>query len=257
MSLPTPPIDFWWPNFIKAFFVLSNTFRPGIDFTVEQSSNSMQCFIISVTNLLPDPYFTELFTNFILMKPQVVSELEKAIPNFFKINPDYYTFMTNNPDQFLIECSKSNKTMFIWTYLLQAYIIQLYRNSGHNIDQPTLNAVKEIYNVERMSKYDWGNPLWFVIHMCALYAPEPLTQSFLSYRDLLSCLQYLLPCPKCREHLADNLKHINLETCTKNRENLFKCSWELHNIVNASVSPPKPQLAFREAINLYIPKNSK
>lgn len=254
MSLPTPPIEFWWPNFIKAFFVISNTFRPGIDFSIEQSSNSMQCFVVSVTNLLPDPKFRQLFTNFILMDPDVVTDLKQALPKFFIIYPDFLKNMQQMPSSFLVECSKSNDSMFIWVYLLQAYVIQQYKNAGHKIEQPTLNQMKELYNVERMSKYDWGNPIWFVIHMCALYAPEPIAQSFLVYRDLLTCLQYLLPCPKCREHLADNLKHINLETCAKTRDNLFRCSWELHNIVNASVSPPKPQLSFNEAISIYIPK---
>ena len=248
------PVEFWWPNFIRSLFILANTYRPGVDFTVEESANSMQCYVISLTKLLPDENFRQVFNDFIRMGPSVVENLRVAVPEFFRVYPDYWAALTQKPQNFFIECSQNNRSMFIWVYLLQAYVMQLYKNAGHSLQIPTLQKMRESYNSELLSKYDWGHTLWFVIHVSALYAPGPIQQAFKDYRDLLYCLQYLLPCPKCRAHLSQNLTKIDLQRCGKSNDDLFKCSWELHNIVNASLN--KRQLPFDEAKAIYIPKQN-
>ena len=40
-----------------------------------------------------------------------------------------------------------------------------------------------------------------------------------------------------------------MERCGHSQLELFKCSWELHNIVN--VDTKKPALGFNEALRLY------
>lgn len=242
---------FWWTQYSRAFFILSITFRPGVDFPIEQSSQAIQCFFISVSNLLPNRQFQILIQDYIQMKPHVVHSLLSTVPKFWQFYPQYKRAIQDYPSDFFTLCSKSNESMFIWTYLLQTYIFKSFIDLGHNITLPTLNEMKELYNPERLSKYDWGPPLWFVIHMSALYAPEPLERSFNEYRELLGCLQYLLPCPKCRDHLATNLLTINLNNCAKTNYDLFRCSWELHNKVNKDNN--KPLLTFNEALQLYIP----
>jgi len=242
---------FWWSHYSKAFFILSNTFRPGVDFTVEQSSYAMQCFYISVSNLLPNRQFKLFIQDFIQMKPNVYSVLNKAIPKFWQIYPSYHRAIQEYPQNFFVMCTKTNESMFIWTYLLQTYIFQSFNEMGHKVSLPTLNEMKDLYNPELLSKYDWGPPLWFIIHFSALHAPEPVERSFSDYKSMLGCLQYLLPCAKCRNHLATNLTNINIETCAKTREEMFRCSWELHNIVNKDTK--KPFMPFDQAIKLYIP----
>jgi len=248
------PVEFWFNNFIKGLFILSSTYRPGVDFTVEESSEAMQCFTVSMTKLLPDENFRHVFNDFIRMGPSVVENLRVAVPEFFRVYPDYWAALTQKPQNFFIECSQNNRSMFIWVYLLQAYVMQLYKNAGHSLQIPTLQKMRESYNSDLLSKYDWGHTLWFVIHVSALYAPGPIQQAFKDYRDLLYCLQYLLPCPKCRAHLSQNLTKIDLQRCGKSNDDLFKCSWELHNIVNASLN--KRQLPFDEAKAIYIPKQN-
>ena len=72
---------------------------------------------------------------------------------------------------------------------------------------------------------------------------------FENYKTMLSCLQYILPCPKCRQHLIDNLALIDIDNCGNDRIALFRCSWELHNIVNESLGKRKP--SFQEALGYY------
>ena len=72
---------------------------------------------------------------------------------------------------------------------------------------------------------------------------------FYNYKSMLNCLQYLLPCPKCRAHLRNNLTKIDIDYCRKSRENLFECSWRLHNIVNQDLGKYQPSL--QEARNFY------
>ena len=248
------PFQFWWPNYIKSLFVISNTFRPGIDFTVKESSDAMTCFIISITKLLPDQgEINKRFTNFIMMTKEVSSTLLTNLPRFFSVFPNYKKVIQENGSHFLYLASQSNESMFIWVYLFQAYIFITMNNYSQI---PSLNQMKELYNISTMKKYDWGNPLWFVIHMSALYAPQPIQESFENYKSLLRCLQYFLPCPKCIDHLQLNLTKINIDKCAKTNYELFKCSVDLHNIVNVSKIDPARVWDYEEAIKKYTPSSN-
>jgi len=95
----------------------------------------------------------------------------------------------------------------------------------------------------------WGNAVWFIIHLTALYAPQPLDQSFESFKQMLNALRFILPCSKCRSHLTQNLQYIDFDHCAKSNEDLFKCSWKLHNIVNKSEN--KPLMSLQDAFSMY------
>ena len=51
--------------------------------------------------------------------------------------------------------------------------------------------MKQLYEPSKIQKYDWGRPLWFILHTISLYAPEPLTESFKNYKQILTCLQFI------------------------------------------------------------------
>ena len=108
----------------------------------------------------------------------------------------------------------------------------------------------ELYNIDKINKYDWGRPIWFILHTVALYGSVDVYTTFKEYKQMLTCLQYLLPCTKCRTHLSNNLTKISIDTCARTREDLFQCSWELHNIVNKDTN--KPVLSLDEAKSIYI-----
>ena len=74
MSQPIP-LDFWWPRYRDALFILSNTFEPGKDFTKTQMADAMKCFIISITKLLSDDEIRNKWMNFIIMTKDVANSL--------------------------------------------------------------------------------------------------------------------------------------------------------------------------------------
>jgi len=243
------PIEYWWSKYIRALYILSRTYRTGVEFTKEQSSDAMKCFVISITRLLPDQQEVKRrFMNFITMNREASSTLLQALPRFFSVFPNYAKAIQEDSAHFLSIVSFSSDSMFIWVYLFEAYILASY-NLHAKI--PSLNDRKKEFEPSILSKYDWGNPLWFIIHMSAMYAPQPLVTSFEDYKSLLNCLQYLLPCPKCRDHLRVNLTKINLDRCAKTNDDLFKCSVDLHNIVNKSKDKPTPEMSYEDARKVY------
>ena len=134
--------------------------------------------------------------------------------------------------------------MFKWVFLLQSYIYINMNKYGNYIMLPSFNKTLELYKTDNMTKDDWGRVLWFIIHTTALYSTLNMCETFENYKAMLSCLQYLLPCPKCRGHLRANLSLINIDYCKKqNKESLFEFSWKLHNIVNKSLGKYQPSLS--------------
>ena len=245
--------EVWYTPYIKSLFVLATTIKPGVDFSVKDTSDAIQCYIISMAKLLPgDSNIREKWMDFITMTKPVANILLSNLPRFFSIFPNYVNVLQNDSlrNNFLQYASESKDSMFIWVYLLQAYIFIIF-NQTQQI--PSLNKMKEIYNPELMSKYDWGNPIWFVIHMSALNSPiiTSINDNFEDYKNLLNCLKFLLPCPKCRDHLANNLKTFSIDRYQRSSEGLFTASWELHNKVNLEKEIPAKYLDFNTAKNLY------
>lgn len=257
------PLNVWFPVYMKALFIFSQTYKstftkPDEDgfYADEDKLNlSFKCFIISLFNILPDQYMKDKMLSFIYMD-QTVSNLllsEDRLKSFFNSYPSIKKEMqtySNSDTHFLDYCIKDEFTMFMWVYLLQSYIFILMNKVGNNIQIKSLNETKSIYNTDSMSKDDWGNVIWFILHTASLYSVAPMEELFYNFKAMLSCLQYLLPCPKCRAHLRQNLTKIYIDYCKESKLKLFECSWKLHNIVNESLNKYQPTL--QEALNYYI-----
>ena len=246
----------WWPTFSKALFILARTFDPQ-DTVVGvhkldplEAQQKMFDFILNVCYLLPDRLASKLAIDFIFMKKYVVDNLVHRLPKFFYAFPQYYDQVLFNGENFLNVCLQSSSSLFNWVYLLQCFMFLNLQDSNYKIKIPSLTEVRVEYNIDKISINDWGNSLWYILHMCSLYAPEPMNQSFENYRMILQSLQYLLPCPKCRLHLQQNLSTIDIDNCAQTRIELFKCSWKLHNKVN--VDTGKSFLPFEYSIQLYL-----
>jgi len=96
----------------------------------------------------------------------------------------------------------------------------------------------------------WGPYFWLTIHTIALaYPKEPSYSDKKSAKEFFESLQFLLPCPICREHLKDHLRKNPLGPHLDRRDDLFKWTVVLHNEVNKSLN--KPILTELEAIQ-YI-----
>lgn len=239
----------WWPTYSRALFILARSHVP----TDPNSEQAMKVFMVNLAKLLPSPVYSKHMIDFLEMKPQVVDVLTRSIPNVFAAYPRLESTLRTDPKSFMDKAFKNqdSQLLFLYVYLLNAYMIEVYNqaNIRYPLRIPTLNEQRSLYQLDRIGKADWGNAIWFILHTTSLYAPEPMADSFVRYRNMLSSLRYLLPCPKCRQHLTQNLTKIDFVNCSKTREDLFQCSWLLHNIVNVSES--KPTVGLQEAFAMY------
>jgi hypothetical protein len=253
MALIDIPLSFWWNWYSKGLFILVLFWNPNDEKNSDsEKKENMYCFLTSLFKMFPKREIRKFAADFLNCEEYVINVLEEGCKNFFISYPSYLEAMkysTNNPDSFLRLCLQSTESLFIFVYLFQSFILCMHNKQGHHVAIPHYTDMKYLYNPEKIDKYDWGRPLWFILHTVALYAPDPLTESFKNYKQILSCLQHLLPCPKCRFHLSENLLKINLDKCARTREELFKCSWELHNIVNKDTN--KREITFNEALQIY------
>ena len=252
-EIPIQKLDKWLWRYIEGLYIFSVTYNPKI----EMEQNAIKCFVQNIINLVPNSYIRSKMTEFAYMSNNVKSVLLNSsdLENFFRI----YISLSNqirrerfeyNQIDFLDYCAKNNTTMVMWVYLLHCYLVILQNKSGNFIQVPLYSSIRDRYDKSKLTKDEWGNTTWFIIHTTALYATGDMKTIFYNYKAMLSCLQYILPCAKCKQHLIDNLGKIDIDNCSNSREDLFRCSWELHNIVNESLAKRQPTL--EEAKREYI-----
>ena len=231
----------WWPQYSKALYILSRTIAANID--------KIDMFITNLIQVIPNAQYRNYFLEFYNMDPKVIQVLLVQSPNIFLAYPWLERDLRQSPVQFRESCFKNiNQLFFIWVYLLHSYFIYMYNadNPRHQpYKMPTLNDQRAKYRADDITKQDWGRSFWFVLHTSSLYAPPTSIQAF---KNLLYSLQWLLPCPKCKEHLVANLKHIHLEERQTPR-GLFEATWILHNLVNIIIKAP--QITLNQALALY------
>lgn len=105
----------------------------------------------------------------------------------------------------------------------------------------------------------WGPIFWYTIHIVALgYPPIPSAEQKTAAKQFYESLQYLIPCPICREHYAQHLKDLPVDSATQSRSDLIHWTWQIHNLVNQSLG--KRQITLDEFLDdisrLQPPKKS-
>jgi hypothetical protein len=95
-----------------------------------------------------------------------------------------------------------------------------------------------------MNIQTWSHPTWFMIHYLALRVHTHADA--LVYKAFISCLQFMLPCPRCRNHLRVNLRSLPIE----NAPNTYVWSCDLHNQVNRQLQ--KPEVECDQVRGLYL-----
>lgn len=89
-----------------------------------------------------------------------------------------------------------------------------------------------------MSKKDWGNISWILMHSLAQKVTE---NNFINCKQILIKIIFdicnNLPCPDCREHANKLLKTSNINKIS-NKKQLISFLWEFHNIVNKKLKKP-------------------
>lgn len=246
------PSHIWLPVYFNSMFSIARTYKEKD----KNCSLAMFNYFNSLSDILPNKFFQKHLKLFLSLNPNVIQILLNlnVLNSFFSTFPVIKNILINNPNEFLKNCYDNNELMFMFVYLMYIYMIFVQNSLGYNISYPVYFDIQKNYNINNLTKTDWGRPTWFVIHISALYSPQ--NSNLLNrYTQFLTSLQFILPCDKCKEHLKENLKYVSLQHCGNDNKSIFKCSWELHNIVNRSLNKYQP--SFEEALNLYSIDNLK
>jgi hypothetical protein len=93
----------------------------------------------------------------------------------------------------------------------------------------------------------WGSKMWTMIHLICLQAPETIdTNVRNAYYTFFTMMPYVLPCDKCREHWIEHVREHPLEQVMDTRDDLFRWSVDMHNLVNKSLG--KPDVSYEVAL---------
>lgn len=88
----------------------------------------------------------------------------------------------------------------------------------------------------------WGSNIWYLLHIIVQHPNSPNYK----YKQFFYTLQYLLPCPKCRNNY---IKHILNETISSDNNKLSKWLFNIHNNVNKDIG--KPILTYNEVYQFW------
>ena len=99
-----------------------------------------------------------------------------------------------------------------------------------------------------MFNNQWGPHGWIFLHSITFQYPmNPSINDKKNYYNFFHSLQYILPCPKCKNHYSDHLKNNPIQL--NSRLDLIHWLIKVHNNVNKSLN--KKIYSFNEIENLY------
>lgn len=104
----------------------------------------------------------------------------------------------------------------------------------------------------------WGPSMWSIIHLVCLQAPKEIDANVRnSYYMFFTMMPYILPCDKCREHWLTHIHTYPLDDALSTRDDLFRWSINMHNLVNKSLG--KPEVSYEVALEHWtdVSKNKK
>ena len=101
----------------------------------------------------------------------------------------------------------------------------------------------------------WGPHGWKFMHYVSLgYPIHPTNKEKEHYKTFYESLQYVLPCGKCAQNYAENLKQHPIDKSLDSRDDVIKWVIDIHNKVNTELG--KPSVPYEDALNLYLKQSS-
>lgn len=212
---------------------------------------AMKGFLVLFALLLPNKVWGEWMLDFIQMKPSVKEELTQI--------QSLKLFLSSHQPQevlYYIDCRKKpSVSLSEWSWMLHEYVNYRRIKNGEKIKGLTLSQFKEDYAVSKISKDQWGRPMWFAIHTFALRMPSELSNDDkLRYKAFMSSMQYVLPCPICKNHIKENLVKLDMTPYLGTNVKLFEWTVKLHNTVNSDNN--KSVMSLSDALQLYNTKDT-
>jgi hypothetical protein len=106
-------------------------------------------------------------------------------------------------------------------------------------------------NFKGFSPKIWGSSAWKFMHTIALSYPDnPTPFDKENYKAFFLSLENVIPCGKCRNHYATNLKNININNYLDNSSSLFLWTNKVHNAANATYGGKQTDV--NTAKNFYL-----
>ncbi len=126
----------------------------------------------------------------------------------------------------------NNHTLTKWIYEVSSYYFKnMYGSAQYSYDEYI-----QQYNRNSIKITTWSHPCWKLIHyFAAKYEGKSSYSIRLNYKAFVSCLQFILPCSKCRVHLKTNLAQLHIDEYF-NAKSLFVWSYKLHQTVNTQLN---------------------
>lgn len=206
---------------------------------------SMKGFLDIFADLIPNRKWGQWMSDFIEMTPEVKNDLENN--ETLKL---YLMGHSPKPLSYYLTYNKEKVDLFEWSWILHEHINYKRRKEGEDVRGVSLSKFKKMYEASKISKDQWGRPLWFVLHTFSLYSSPSFTeQQKMLWTAFVSSLQFVLPCPICREHINKNLADMNIKNYFSSNKTLFEWTVKLHNIVNKDTK--KNVVSLQEAYQLY------
>lgn len=240
-----PNFQLWIDQFWRCIHVFGRVYQPS-DKNVKQS---FSCFFQSLSGILPSKAMRAMMKDFIAMTPAIQKALleHKSLNSFFTVHRPLYNVLASKPDEFFTFCLDDSDSLFAWTFLFHSYF-----NMAFGLSMESFHSLRLLYSPEKIHKETWANPLWYVMHSCAYYSRQE-QYCGMCFKAFMSCLRYAIPCPKCRNHLSENLQTLDIDDFINIPEGLFEYTVKLHNSVNTQLD--KPVLSTEEARRIYDPYN--
>lgn len=102
----------------------------------------------------------------------------------------------------------------------------------------------------------WGSSGWSFLHYTALAYPDnPTKKDKINYKIFFYSLQNTLPCLKCALNYRQNIREIPIDKSLNSREDLFKWTVDIHNMVNNELG--KENYTYEKAYNKYMKQDKR
>lgn len=167
---------------------------------------------------------------------------QAMIPDNEPIKTILYEGLSQNPltNNDLVD----NGSLLKWQYRLNEYVHrQLYNAPYMDYDK-----FRNRYDQKNVTMNDWSHPSWKMIHYySAKY--DGSSEYATHYKAFVTCLQYLLPCSKCRDHLRTNLADHPINDYFHDNNSLFIWGYILHQTVSSQLG--KKGLTLEESRKVY------
>ena len=119
------------------------------------------------------------------------------------------------------------------------------KNNRKIFTQPTVQrrvqkvlTVNKPIKVREGTRKSWGNATWFMFHsIAAKINKDWYAQNYKFVWDFIKNCCANLPCPFCRDHAVNYIKHIQM-TQINTKEKLIQYMFDFHNSVNSRVRNP-------------------